>query len=205
MSAEASIPRALTVDVAGLKTYAFNRRSVLFWGIVCLCMIEGTALMLAFVTYFYVRPNFNVWPPSHRLALVPGPLVAIGLLATLYPMWRTAAAARTLDLVTTRRWQLLSTIGGALVLALRWWEIDALPFSWSDNAYASTVWFATGLHTADFVAEMGEMFVLTALLYTGPLEEKHFEDIEVNAVFWAFLVFMWLPFAGVFYVDGGLR
>jgi cytochrome c oxidase subunit III len=205
MNQVAVLPRVLTVDASGLQRYAFNRRSVLFWGIVCLCLIEGTALALAFVTYFYVRPNFNVWPPSHRMPLVAGSIATVGLLATLYPMWKTGRAAKTLDLKTTRRWQLVSTVVGAIVLALRAWEIQAIPFEWTENAYASSVWFAFGLHTVDFVAEMGEMIVLTTLLFRGPLESKHFEDIEVNAIFWAFLVVAWLPFACVFYIDGAIR
>jgi heme/copper-type cytochrome/quinol oxidase subunit 3 len=120
-------------------------------------------------------------------------------------MAMTAKVAKTLDLKRTRRWQLVSTLVGAAGLALRGWEIHALPFQWTENAYASVVWGSIGFHTIDFVAEMGEMVVLTALLFKGPVEDKHFEDVQVNAFFWAFLVLVWLPFAGVFYIDGAIR
>ena len=193
------------IDVSELKTYAFGSRSPLFWGTACLCLIEGTALALLFTSYFYIRGNFDVWPPSARLPPVVGSVATAVLVASLLPMWLTARAAETLDLRRTRRWQLIATIVGAAGLALRAYEIRALPFAWSDNAYASVVWGSIGFHTIDFIAEMGEMVVLTAILYRGPVEKKHFEDVQINAFFWWFLVVVWLPFAGVFYADGVIQ
>jgi cytochrome c oxidase subunit 3 len=205
MSAAVSPEPAITVDVSALKTHAFGSRSTLFWGTACLCLIEGTALALLFTSYFYVRGNFYEWPPSDRMPAVVGSIATATLVASLVPMAMTAKVARTLDLERARRWQLVSTLVGAAGLAMRAWEIHALPFQWTENAYASVVWGSIGFHTVDFVAEMGEMVVLTALLFKGPVEDKHFEDVQVNAFFWAFLVLAWLPFAGVFYVDGAIR
>jgi cytochrome c oxidase subunit I+III len=205
MSAAVSVNPATTIDVSALKTHAFGSRSTLFWGVMCLCLIEGTALALLFTSYFFVRGNFYEWPPSAQLPSGVGAISTFVLVASIIPMWLTGKAARALDLAGTRRWQLVATLVGAVALALRAWEIHALPFQWTENAYASIVWASIGTHTLDFVVEMGEMVVLTALLYRGPLEKKHFEDVEVNAFFWAFLVLVWLPFAGVFYIDGAIR
>jgi heme/copper-type cytochrome/quinol oxidase subunit 3 len=195
----------LTIDVADLPTHAFGSRSPLFWGTAMLCCIEATALALLFTSYFYIRGNFDEWPPSDRIPPIAGSLSTAVLMASLAPAWVVGKAAKTLDLARTRRWQLVTTLVGALGLTLRAYEIDALPFLWTENAYASVVWGSIGFHTVDYVAEMGEMVVLTALLYRGPVEDKHFEDVQVNAFFWAFLVLAWLPFAGVFYVDGAIR
>jgi heme/copper-type cytochrome/quinol oxidase subunit 3 len=197
-------PRA-EVDVSALPMYAFGARSPVFWGTAILCCIEGTALALLFTSYFYLRENFLEWPPSARIPLVGGSISTAVLVSSLLPTWLTSKAARTLDAKRTRRWQTISTVVGAIGLALRAWEIHALPFQWTENAYASVVWCSIGLHTVDFVAEMGEMFVLSAIFWRGPLEDKHFEDVQVNAFFWIFLVLVWLPFAGVFYVDGAIR
>lgn len=205
MSAAVAPTPAPVIDVSELKTHAFGSRSTLFWGIILLCCIEGTALALMFTSYFYLRGNFYEWPPSNRIPSLAGALSTVVLVASILPMVLCGRAARELDLAGTRRWQLVSTLVGAVGLALRAWELHALPFEWTENAYASVVWATMGLHTVDYVAEMGEMIVLTVLLYRGPLEDKHFEDVEVNAFFWAFLALAWLPFAGVFYIDGALR
>jgi heme/copper-type cytochrome/quinol oxidase subunit 3 len=205
MTAAAAPSAPITLDVSKLKNHAFGSRSTLFWGVMLLCLIEGTALALLFTSYFYVRGNFYEWPPSDRTPSLVGAVATAVLLASIVPMVLTGRAARDMDLARTRRWQIISTLVGAVALGLRAWEIHALPFSWSENAYASVVWGSIGFHTVDFVAEMGEMIVLSALLSKGPVEDKHFEDVEVNAFFWAFLVLVWLPFAGVFYIDGAFR
>jgi heme/copper-type cytochrome/quinol oxidase subunit 3 len=193
------------IDVSELKSFAFGQRSTLFWGTALLCLIEGTALALLFTAYFYVRGNFYEWPPSARIPPLVGVLSTVTLVLTLVPMRLTAKAARTMDLARTRRWQIISTVLGAVALGLRAWEMHDIPFLWTENAYASIVWTSIGFHTVDFIVELGESIVLCAILLKGPLEKKHFEDIEVNAIFWAFLVLIWLPFAGVFYLDGAIR
>jgi cytochrome c oxidase subunit 3 len=193
------------IDVSHLPTFAFGARSPLFWATALLCCIEGTALALLFVSYFYLRENFASWPPSAPIPSLAGAVSTAVLLVSLWPMWLTAKAARKLDRAGTLRWQAISTIVGAIGIALRAWEFHGLPFRWTENAYASVVWTALGFHTVDYVAEMGEMIVLSVLLWRGPLENKHFEDVHINAFFWSFLVLVWLPFACVFYVDGGIR
>jgi cytochrome c oxidase subunit III len=205
VSAAVSESPAIEIDVSELKPCAFGARSTLFWGVTLLCLIEGTSLALLFADYFYVRGNFFEWPPSAPMPSVVGAVSTGVLVLTMLPMWLTGRAARTMDLARTRKWQLISTVLGAIALGLRAWELHAIPFLWTENAYASVLWTAIGLHTFDFVAEMVEMMVLSAVLVRGPLEKKHFEDVEVNAIFWAFLVLIWLPFAGVFYIDGAIR
>jgi cytochrome c oxidase subunit I+III len=193
------------IDVSELKSYAFGMRSTLFWGIALLCTIEGTSLALLFTQYFYVRGNSYEWPPSAPIPSLMGAISTGVLVLTMIPMWLTARAARTMDLPRTRTWQIVSTVLGAVGLALRGWELHVIPFLWTENAYASVLWTTIGFHTVDFIVEMGEMIVLCGILIKGPLEKKHFEDIEINAIFWVFLVLVWLPFAGVFYVDGAIR
>lgn len=190
------------LDVSELKSFAFGARSTLFWATTLLCVSEGTVLAILFTSYLYLRDNFDTWPPSLPLRLAPGIASTGVLLLSLVPITLVGRAARDLDLKRTRRWQLVSTLVGIVGLALRFWETRALPFTWSENAYASVVWTSFGAHMVDYVVEVGECVVLTALLFRGPLEEKHFEDVEVNAFFWAFLVVAWLPFAGLFYGEG---
>jgi cytochrome c oxidase subunit III len=193
------------IDVSELPSFAFGSRSSMFWGTVCLCLIEGTALAMLFASYFYLRGNFEEWPPSNRIPPIAGSISTLVLVASIAPFWMARRAARTLDLKRTRRWHLIATIVAVIAISLRAFEISSLPFKWTENAYASVVWASIGLHTLDFLVEVGEVIMLTALLYKGPVEEKHFEDIEVNALFWGFLVLVWLPFAGVFYIDGAIR
>ena len=56
-----------------------------------------------------------------------------------------------------------------------------------------------GLHTTHIVTDFLDSSVLTVLMFTGPVEEHRFVDVEENAVYWYFVVLSWLPIYGVIY------
>jgi cytochrome c oxidase subunit III len=196
---------ATTIDVSALPTVAFGKRTPVWWGVVLFCVIEGTTLAMMFFSYLYVRGNFDAWPPSAVIPPLPGALCSATLLASLVPMWLCRKAAVEMDLHRTRRWLLLGTVISIAAVPLRAWQIAALPFPWDENAYASVVWTAIGFHCVEGLAGVLENVCLTALLYRGPVEKKHFEDVESNVLFWAFVVLVWLPFAVLFLTDGVIR
>jgi cytochrome c oxidase subunit III len=194
-----------TIDVSHLPQYGFGRRSPLFWGTLLFTAIESTALAILFASYLYVRGNFDEWPPSARLELTPG-LVTSGLMAlSCIPMQLSVLAARKLELRPTRSWMSIAVGIGAIACATRAWEIHALPFRWTENAYASVVWSSYGFHTVELVASVLESCVMVAVFFIGPVEEKHYEDAEVTGLFWYFANLVWIPFGALFYVDGATR
>src|SRR5947209_11805396 len=50
------------LDVSGLPHHSFEKDSV-WWGNWGLLAIETTMFAIAIATYFYVRQNFQLWPP----------------------------------------------------------------------------------------------------------------------------------------------
>lgn len=195
----------MNLDVSHLPRYAFGRRSALFWGVLLFIAIESTALAIMLASYLYVRGNFDVWPPAPPMHPLSGILTAAVLVASCLPMHLAIGPCHRLELRPTRRRVLAGALLGLVGCGLRAWEIAQIPFRWSDNAYASVVWTTYGLHTVELVASVLEALVMAAVLYIGPVEDKHFEDVEVTALFWYFANLVWLPFAGLFYADGVLR
>jgi cytochrome c oxidase subunit III len=195
----------VTIDVSALPSVAFGKRTPVWWGIVLFCVIEGTTLAMMFFSYLYVRGNFDAWPPSAVIRPWPDILCTATLLASLLPMWLCRKAAMDMDLHRTRRWLLVGTFLSVVAVPLRGWQIMALPFPWDENAYASVVWTTIGFHCVEGLAGVLENVFLTALLYRGPVEKKHFEDVESNILFWAFVVLVWVPFAALFLADGVIR
>ena len=91
------------------------------------------------------------------------------------------------------------------------YEFAHLNVTWDRDAYGSIVWLLLGLHTTHIVTDFLDSGVLTVLMFTGPIEEQRFVDVEENAVYWYFVVLAWLPIYGVIYwapraaVDAGDR
>jgi heme/copper-type cytochrome/quinol oxidase subunit 3 len=67
------------------------------------------------------------------------------------------------------------------------------------NLRGVRIWMLLALHTTHIVTDFLDSSVLTALMFTGPIEEHRYVDVEENAVYWYFVVLAWLPIYGVIY------
>lgn len=189
------------IDVSRLPAYAFGHRSMLWWGTLGVVIIEGTMFAGLIAAYFYLRGQEPHWPPN-----LPPPDLRYGtintlvLLASVLPnMWYKRAAERE-DLRKVQIGLLVSIPFAVAFVVLRALEFGALNCKWDTNAYGSAVWTLLGFHTAHLVTDLLDTLVLTALLFTRPLEGKRFVDVAENAAYWYFVVLAWLPIYAVIYL-----
>jgi cytochrome c oxidase subunit 3 len=196
-----------TLDVSRLPSYAFGFRDPVWWGALMMVAIESTAIGLLLVSYFYIRGNYDVWPPSPmapaalRLAIIEAAL----LFTSFLPMVLSVRAARRHQLVPARRWLMTATALGAAMLVVRAFEIPLIPFRWDSHAYGSVFWMTFGVHITHVVTGVFENAVMIAVLLLGPVEKKHFSDIEASALLWYFSVLEWVPGFAILYVEPLLR
>ena len=173
----------------------------MWWGTMGIVLIEGTVFGLAIASYFYLGVRRPAWPP-HGIAppdLLWGTLNTAILLASLIPNELAKRAAIHVDL-RMARWWLCASIACALAFnAVRALEFTSLNVSWDRDSYGSIVWLLLGLHTTHIVTDLLDTLVLTVLMFTGPIEEHRFVDVEENSVYWYFVVLAWLPIYGVIY------
>ena len=196
-------PRRGALDVGHLPATAFGTRAPLWWGVFFMVAIEGTMFVLVALSYFYLRQNETMWPPTPagRAATLYSGLGALSLLVSVVPMWLCSRAAFRGDLQRIRLWLLIGTLLGFAFLACRVLEIRALPFRWDSHAYGSLVWLVIGLHTFHGIASVGENVLLFVFLFIGPVEEKHHVDLDVNSLYWYFVVAVWTAFYPLLYLE----
>jgi len=202
-STPASVPaerRGDAIDVARLPSYGFGTRSLMWWGTAGMMAIEGTAFAFMIVIYFYLRSLSDTWPygapdPEPFWGTVNAALILLSAIPNIY----TDRAAIDRNLRKVRIGMAILSIIGAVLLVVRGLEFATLGFSATDSAYASVVWVLLGLHTFNLVTDYGDTLVLTALMFKGPLEGKHFVDIAENSGYWDFIVLTWLPIYAVVY------
>jgi cytochrome c oxidase subunit I+III len=181
------------LDVAGLPTYAYGNRSLMWWGTFGMILIESTVFALAIVTYFYLRERSYQWPPHGNLpALTYGTWNTIVLLASAIPNQWTKKMAEQENLRGVRIGLVLCLTFAAAFLILRVFEFGALHTSWNDSAYGSIVYALLTLHTIHLVTDVLDTIVLTVLMFTGPLSGRRFVDVSENALYWYFVVGSWL-------------
>jgi len=194
-----SDPRAL--DVSSLPPGAFGSRSLMFWGTLGIVVVESTVFALAVGAYFYLMSRSPAWPP-HGIAppdLRWGTLNTLVLIASLAPNELARRAGEHVDLGQVRIWLVVSLLFAAAFNVVRAYEFAGLNVMWDHDAYGSIVWLLLGLHTTHIVTDFLDSLVLTVLMFTGPVEEHRFIDVEENAVYWYFVVLAWLPIYGVIY------
>jgi cytochrome c oxidase subunit 3 len=188
------------LDVSGLQTVAFGNRAISWWGLFGIIAIEGTMFALAIAAYLYLAGRAPHWPPNVLPpALLFGTLNTVVLLASVWPNQIVKRAAEHKDVFKVQRWLLVSCAFGILFCIVRVYEFRALNVWWDDNAYGSVVWTLLGLHTAHLVTDLMDTIVLTVLMFTGPIEEKHLVDTTENSIYWDFVVLAWLPIYALIY------
>ena len=182
------------LDVSTLPTFAFGHRSPMWWGVLGLFAIEGTMFALLLATYIYLRWRVPEWPPALEPPhLVWGTITTGLLIVSVLPNVIAKRAAERLDLAAVRRWITISSLAALVICGTRAVEFAYLNVWWDTNAYGSVVWMLIAMHTTHLVTDTYDSFVLTALMFTGPIEGKRYVDVSENALYWFFVVISWLP------------
>jgi cytochrome c oxidase subunit 1/cytochrome c oxidase subunit I+III len=194
------------LDVAELPTVVFGSRAPLWWGVLGLMAIEGTMFAIMVASYFYLRGGAYLWPPPG--VVHPGlgltTLNLAILLGSLVPMHFATKAVDREDVEGIRNWLIVAVVFCVAFLAIRGIVLTSLTFRWDSHAYGSLVWTTVGLHTLHVVTGTLENLLFIILLIKGPVEDKHLLDLRLNSLYWYFVVFSWVPFYCIFFLDPGL-
>jgi heme/copper-type cytochrome/quinol oxidase subunit 3 len=192
-----------TLDVSKLPTYTFGPADPVWWSASLFIAIETTMFALLLTAYFYVRGNFQEWPPtgpgapSTKAACVGAVLLALSIV----PAVLADRAARRHDLRGMRRQLIAATVLMAGFLVARALELAWLAFRWDDHAYGSVFWATVGMHTFHSLTSLVENGVMVAVLSIGPVEKRHLVDVHSTALYWYFVTGAWLPIVALLYGD----
>ena len=189
------------LDVSRLPAYAFGYRSEVSFGTAGYIAIEGMMFALLIASYLHLRARNTVWPMGAAPPdLFWGTLNLVLLFVSAVPNQLAKKAAERLDVPKVQLWMSVCVLFGIALLAIRFMEFGALNVAWDTNAYGSLVWALLGFHALHLITDFGETAVLTALMFTGPLEEPRFVDVSENAFYWYFVIAAWVPIYVVLYV-----
>ena len=191
-----------TLDVSALPIGTADSRALVWWGNLGMMTIEGTIFAMLVATFLYFK-NANLdWPPPS----VPNPdllsstfNVVLLLLTTIPAIVADRGAAR--DNVTMIRVGFgLCILAGIVFLGVRVIAVSTLGFRWSDHAYGSVVWTIIGMHTFHMIAATCETGLLFVYTLVRPMTKKQLLDVRTTAVYWYFVIVMWVPFYFIIYV-----
>ncbi|HJQ35305.1 MAG TPA: cytochrome c oxidase subunit 3 [Pyrinomonadaceae bacterium] len=183
-----------TVDVSGLPTFAFGHRQLTWWCTLSLILMEGGMFVVLFGAYFFLRTPVPQWPPGVGYPQpFWGTVNLVLILLSCVPNYFQKRAAESLDLRGVRIWIAVLIVFALVATAIRFVEFGYLNCRWDQNAYGSAVWVIMGTHLLHLITDALDSIVLLALMLVGPVEGKRFVDVSENALYWYFVVGLWVP------------
>lgn len=199
----ASVPavrRGDALDVAGLPSYGFGTRSLMWWGTAGMSTIEAMGFVLMIIVYFDLKSHSHVWPNEGSAPGLLWGTLNLGLaLVSIVPNLLADKAANDHDLRKVRLWMIVFVVFGFALLGVRWLEFTALNVRWDASAYGSAVWVLFGLHTFNLVTNYADSLVVAAVVFKEPVDGKRYVDVAENAGYWWFIVLSWIPIYAVVY------
>jgi cytochrome c oxidase subunit 3 len=196
------------IDVSELPHHGFDTLDPVWWGNNWLLAIETSMFVILIATYFYLRQNFALWPPPLAQLTAPlnslpdlgfGTANTILLLLSCIPMIWVDISARRGNQTATQFGLLICLMCGLLAITLRFFEFSAVKFRWDSNAYGSIVWFILGMHLLHLVTLTCETLLLTLWSFLREFDMKHRVDMTAVAVYWYWVVGVWLVLYGIIY------
>jgi cytochrome c oxidase subunit III len=193
-------PRSL--DVSHLPATEFDERSPLWWGNTIGLFIETAMFGILVAIYVTVAMNTDPFPPvrSDRFPVLRDsspdlflPVIGlIVLLLSLIPGIWLDISARRRNVGWIKIGLAITLIFNIAALIIRYYEFDSLHFKWNDNAYGSITWMVLGMHMLHIIVLGVEDIYLLLWTFLKGVDEKHALDLTVTAVYWYWIVGMWV-------------
>ncbi len=183
------------VDVSRLPVLATGAQAPLWWGMILLVTIETVVFGAFASSYFYLRFGAPQWPPAG----IEPPDLFLPTVNTLVLVASGVAmhwADRGMDAGNVRRLQVgmaVATSLSAVFLVLKAVEYSGVDYRWDTNAYGSIVWAIIGFHSAHVASVLLKGVVVSVLAFRGHFTRERRLGVQVNGIYWQFVVLIWLP------------
>ena len=197
------------LDVSKLPESAFDWRDPVWWGNTLLIMIETVTMSIAIASYFYIRRNFEVFPPpkvdisppvfNTEPRLMWGTINLVLMILSCGLMWVIDQYARRQRRMPVLIGLIVMLLVGLATCAIRYGEFHSVIFWWNDNAYASVVWLILGTHATYLLAATVEFGVMLSWVVLRQLDEHHALDVTLCGGYWYWTTAVYVIAYGVIY------
>lgn len=191
------------VPAESLPVNLNDSRAPLWWGMWGLITIEATVFAALIVSYFYLRHAAPEWPLGNLEApeLLLPTINTVILLASSVPVyWGDQGIRRGQRTRLVIGWVLASVLAVAF-LVIKFVELSGLEYRWYTNAYGSIYWTMIGFHTAHVTALLLKTVVVLYFAIRGHFTESRNVGVQINGLYWHFVVAVWIPIYLTLYIS----
>jgi cytochrome c oxidase subunit 1/cytochrome c oxidase subunit I+III len=205
---KAGPPGALPVSAV---ISSMGGRPPYFYGMVLLIVIEAAVFAALISSFFYLAAGAESWPPGD----MKPPELLLPTVNTLFLLASSGAmfvADRGIRKGNQRRLKIgyvVACLLAAVFLAGKVVEYVGIPgtvfkgvtYTWETNAYGSIVWTIIGYHSLHVLALLLKTLVIGVWGFQGYFNRERHAPVEVNGLYWHFVVLVWLPLYATLYLS----
>jgi cytochrome c oxidase subunit III len=169
-------------------------------------IVAESAIFVIFVVAYVYNIGRSTYGPQPRQVLELPILNTIFLLSSSFTIVMAERALVKRAMATFKAWWALTIVLGAIFLlgTAREWSklINVDHLTISTNLFGTTYYSLVGLHASHVI--VGLIMLTTVLIFalTGALKPEHTEKVEVLAIYWHFVDWVWVVVFTVVYVIG---
>jgi heme/copper-type cytochrome/quinol oxidase subunit 3 len=184
-----------TYDASALPSVVYGSRVATWWGTAGFMFAEAATLAACVASYYYIRRNFTTWPPLRTPPpdLFVPTISLIVLVASVFPCYQFAKAAKRLDKEATRRWLWIAVTVMLAATVLRFMEFQSLNVRWDANAYASVAWTVVFAHFTLLLVDTVETLVFAVMVQRDAAPTRYYPGVAEDAFYTYFMVLVWIP------------
>jgi cytochrome c oxidase subunit III len=189
------------IDTSELTIHNNGQDAPLFWGILGLLLIESMVFSSLLSSYFYLRLDTVEWPPAglgHPKLLLPT-INTVLLIGSAYFVYRADSGIRKNDVTWLKRGLSIALLMAVAFLVIKYIEFRELDYRWSAHTYGSINWTISGFHAAHVIALVLKTVVVLFLSFRGYFDGERNLPVQVNGIYWYFVVVVWIPIYAVLY------
>ena len=186
-----------------LTPHPLGPKSVTWWGMIGLIAIEIVVFSGFIAMYFYLKLYNPSWPPQ---GIDPKPLllptintfILIGSSVSMFIADRGIKQGRQL---TLKVGQAIALGLGAVFLVLKFIEYSGYDYDWATHAYGSVTFTMTGFHSAHVISVIMKGVIVLAMGLRGMFTPERHLAVQVNGLYWHFVVVIWIPLYFTMYIS----
>jgi cytochrome c oxidase subunit I+III len=180
-------------------------RPTYWWGMLMLILIEAVVFGSLIASYFYLRAGTDEWPPElvGKPELLLPTINTFILLASSVPIYLADRGIRRGDQTRLKLGLVGSFALGATFVVIKFIEYGSVgyEYGWTRNAYNSIVWMIILYHTVHVITLLIKTLVVGTWAFQGQFTEERNSAVQVNGIYWHFVVLVWLPLYATIYLS----
>ncbi len=168
-------------------------RANLWWGIMGIIVIEIMVFGSLLVSYYYLKVHNPQWPPGDTEDLLLPTINTVVLLMSSYAIYYADKEIVKDNERGLKIGMVSSVVLALMFLVFKYFEFAGKEYSHDTHAYGSVVYTVLGLHTIHVVGVLLKSIVVTILAFRGYWKPNHHAGVQVNGLYWHFVVAIWFP------------